>query len=153
MSPVSSSFFSSSLPFRVLIASQASEYSSDTHFILFLFFPLSTDQRVTLQKLIFSFIIFSEPNKLCDFKKTKGKILKTVDSVYEDVKTENECKEKCINAPYRCFSFDLGDPSNPVCRTSHLDRASLSHIEDPYTEVADAITWELYACYNGEYTC
>lgn len=102
--------------------------------------------------LLFNFSIFInlEPNKLCDFKKSKGKLLKTVDSVHEDVKTENECKDRCINAPYRCFSFDLGDPSSPVCRTSHLDRASLSHIEEPYTEVSEAVTWELYACYNGK---
>ena len=92
-----------------------------------------------------------EPNKLCDFKPTKGRILKTVDSVYQDVTTVEECKEKCINSAYRCFSFDFGsDPQNSVCRTSHLDKASLTHIEEPYLEVQGAVTYELSSCYNGK---
>lgn len=94
-----------------------------------------------------------EPNKLCDFKPTKGRILKTVDSVHQDVKTVEECKEKCVNAPYRCFSFDFGDPSNSVCRTSHLDKASLSHIEEPYLDIPGAVTYELFACYNVSILC
>ncbi|CAG2161877.1 unnamed protein product, partial [Oppiella nova] len=53
-----------------------------------------------------------EPKKLCDIRPINGKILKTVDSVYENVKTIEECKEKCLNSPYRCHSFDFGDPSN-----------------------------------------
>lgn len=95
----------------------------------------------------------AEPNKLCDFKPIKGKILKTVDAVYPDVKNVDECKEKCISSPFRCFSFDFGDPSNSVCRTSHLDKASLSHIEEPYLEIPGATTYELYACYNVSILC
>ncbi|KAI1289816.1 hypothetical protein HDE_09060 [Halotydeus destructor] len=94
-----------------------------------------------------------EPNKLCDFKQTKGKLLKTVDSVYQDISTVEECKEKCINSAYRCFSFDFGDPSTPVCRTSHLDKASLTHIEEPYLQVDDAVTYELTSCYNVTIVC
>jgi hypothetical protein len=90
-----------------------------------------------------------EPKKLCEFRPINGKILKTVDSVYQNVKTVEECKEKCLNSPYRCHSFDFGDPSNSVCRTSHLDKNSLSHIEDPYLEISGATTHELLSCYNG----
>ncbi|CAG2174419.1 unnamed protein product [Oppiella nova] len=94
-----------------------------------------------------------EPNKLCDFRPISGKILKTVDSVYENVKTIEECKEKCLNSPYRCHSFDFGDPSNSVCRTSHLDKNSLSHIENPYIEISGATTHELVSCYNVTILC
>jgi len=94
-----------------------------------------------------------EPNRLCDFKPTKGKILKTVDSVHPDVKTVEGCKEKCVTAPYRCFSFDFGDPANSVCRTSHLDRSSLTHIEEPYLEIPGSVTYELFACYNVSILC
>ena len=33
-----------------------------------------------------------DPNKLCDFKALDGKILKTVDAVYQEVESENDCK-------------------------------------------------------------
>lgn len=42
-----------------------------------------------------------EPNKLCEFKRLSGKILKTVDSVYQDVPTIDECRELCLSSPYR----------------------------------------------------
>ncbi|RWS26851.1 hypothetical protein B4U80_10087 [Leptotrombidium deliense] len=90
---------------------------------------------------------------MCDFTVIKGKILKTVDSVYQDVNTVEGCKQKCLDSPYRCFSFDFGDPSNSVCRTSHLDRASLSHIENPYLTIKDAVTYELASCYNVSIFC
>lgn len=87
---------------------------------------------------------------MCEFKPSKGRILKTVDSIYQNITTVDECKEKCINSPYRCFTFDFGDPSNPVCRTSHLDKASLTHIENPYLAIEGAVTYELASCYNGK---
>lgn len=34
----------------------------------------------------------SDPTKLCDFKPLDGKILKTVDAVYQEVATEQDCK-------------------------------------------------------------
>lgn len=34
----------------------------------------------------------SDPTKLCDFKPLEGKILKTVDAVYQEVATEQDCK-------------------------------------------------------------
>lgn len=42
-----------------------------------------------------------EPNKLCEFKRISGKILKTVDSVYQDVASIDECRELCLSSPYR----------------------------------------------------
>lgn len=50
-----------------------------------------------------------EPNKLCEFKRISGKILKTVDSVYQDVASVDECRELCLSSPYRCHSYDYGD--------------------------------------------
>lgn len=92
----------------------------------------------------------SEPKKLCDFKPVEGKILKTVDSVYQDVKTPKECEERCLRGGYKCHSYDFGDPSNPVCRTSHLDKVALAHIENPYIEISGATTYELHNCYDGK---
>lgn len=34
----------------------------------------------------------SDPTKLCDFKNLDGKILKTVDAVYQEVASESECQ-------------------------------------------------------------
>ena len=42
-----------------------------------------------------------EPSKLCEFKRISGKILKTVDSVYQDINTIEECRDLCLNSPYR----------------------------------------------------
>jgi hypothetical protein len=60
-----------------------------------------------------------EPNKLCEFKRLSGKILKTVDSVYQDVASVDECRELCLSSPYRCHSYDYGDTGDMVCRLSH----------------------------------
>lgn len=42
-----------------------------------------------------------EPSKLCEFKRISGKILKTVDSVYQDINSIDECRDLCLNSPYR----------------------------------------------------
>lgn len=94
-----------------------------------------------------------EPNKLCEFRKIQNRVLKTVDSIYQDVNSLEECKQKCLNAPYRCYSFDYGDTSERVCRTSHLDQASLLSIKDPYLDVMGAITYELASCFNVSIQC
>lgn len=70
-----------------------------------------------------------EPTKLCEFKKLNGRILKTVDSVYQDVGSVDECRELCLNSPYRCHSYDYGDTGDMVCRLSHHSRATLSDIQ------------------------
>lgn len=94
-----------------------------------------------------------EARGICDFKPLQNRILKTVDSIYQDIKSEPECRKRCLQAPYRCHSYDLGDSSNPVCRTSHLDRNSLQQIQDPYLEMQGAISYELDSCYNVTVVC
>jgi len=94
-----------------------------------------------------------EPVKLCEFKKLSGRILKTVDSVYQDVYSLEECKELCLNSPFRCHSYDYGDTGEKVCRLSHHSRATLADIQDPYLDVPEASTYELSACYNVSIDC
>lgn len=94
-----------------------------------------------------------EARGICDFKPLQNRILKTVDSIYQELKSEPECRKRCLQAPYRCHSYDMGDPSNPVCRTSHLDRNSLQQIQDPYLEIQGALSYELDSCYNVTVLC
>nr|CAH7728314.1 unnamed protein product [Callosobruchus chinensis] len=94
-----------------------------------------------------------EPSKLCEFKKLSGRILKTVDSVYQDVASVDECRELCLNSPYRCHSYDYGDTGEMVCRLSHHSRATLSDIQEPYLDVPEAATYELSSCYNVTIEC
>jgi len=94
-----------------------------------------------------------EPTKLCEFKKLTGRILKTVDSVYQDVGSLDECRELCLNSPYRCHSYDYGDTGDMVCRLSHHSRATLADIQDPYLDVPEAATYELASCYNVSIDC
>lgn len=70
-----------------------------------------------------------EPVKLCEFKKLPGRILKTVDSVYQEVDSAEECRDLCLNSPYRCHSYDYGDTGEQVCRLSHHSRATLADIQ------------------------
>lgn len=70
-----------------------------------------------------------EPTKLCEFKKLNGRILKTVDSVYQEVGSVEECRDLCLNSPYRCHSYDYGDTGDMVCRLSHHSRATLTDIQ------------------------
>ncbi|KAH8418049.1 hypothetical protein KR222_010949, partial [Zaprionus bogoriensis] len=94
-----------------------------------------------------------EPNKLCEFKRLPGRILKTVDSVYQEVSSVDECRELCLNSPYRCHSYDYNDTGDMVCRLSHHSRATLSDVQDPYLEVPEAATYELASCYNVTIEC
>lgn len=94
-----------------------------------------------------------EPTKLCEFKRLSGKILKTVDSVYQDVSSVDECRELCLSSPYRCHSYDYGDTGDMVCRLSHHSRATLADIQDPYLDVPEAATYELSSCYNVTIEC
>lgn len=94
-----------------------------------------------------------EPTKLCEFKNVKGKILKTVDAVYQDVNTIEECRELCLNSPFKCRSYDYADTGEMVCRLSHHTRVTLSDIQDPYLDVPEATTHELAACYNVSIEC
>ncbi|XP_046865368.1 uncharacterized protein LOC6647167 [Drosophila willistoni] len=94
-----------------------------------------------------------EPNKLCEFKRLPGRILKTVDSVYQEVSSVDECRELCLNSPYRCHSYDYNDTGDMVCRLSHHSRATLTDVQDPFLEVPEASTYELSSCYNVTIEC
>ncbi|XP_038104913.1 uncharacterized protein LOC6036502 [Culex quinquefasciatus] len=94
-----------------------------------------------------------EPTKLCEFKRMSGRILKTVDSVYQEVPSVDECRELCLSSPYRCHSYDYGDTGDMVCRLSHHSRATLADIQDPYLDVPEAATYELSSCYNVSIEC
>ncbi|XP_054084342.1 uncharacterized protein LOC105211859 [Zeugodacus cucurbitae] len=94
-----------------------------------------------------------EPSKLCEFKRISGKILKTVDSVYQDINSIDECRDLCLNSPYRCHSYDYNDTGDMVCRLSHHSRATLTDVLDPYLDVPEAATYELSSCYNVSIEC
>ncbi|GLH02153.1 Uncharacterized protein GBIM_08192 [Gryllus bimaculatus] len=94
-----------------------------------------------------------EPVKLCEFKKLPGRILKTVDSVYQDVGSADDCRELCLTSPYRCHSYDYNDTGDLVCRLSHHSRATLVDIQEPYLDVPEASTYELSSCYNVTIDC
>lgn len=64
-----------------------------------------------------------EPSKLCLYDETKGKILKTVDSVYQAIASKEDCEDLCNNAPFRCHSYDFNDTGDNVCRYDGLDGA------------------------------
>merc|ERR1719510_1979630 len=48
----------------------------------------------------------SDPSELCLYNKVRGKILKTVDAVYQAIASEEDCRDLCQNAPFRCHSYD-----------------------------------------------
>ncbi|KAK2719667.1 uncharacterized protein LOC136037301 [Artemia franciscana] len=94
-----------------------------------------------------------DPVKLCEFQKFDGRILKTVDSVFQDVPSLDECRQLCLSAPYRCHSFDFNDTGDNVCRLSHHAIATLTHIQEPFLEINGASTYELSSCYNVTIDC
>ncbi|KAG8193928.1 hypothetical protein JTE90_011481 [Oedothorax gibbosus] len=94
-----------------------------------------------------------DPVRLCEFRKLSGKLLKTVDAVYQDVESLDDCRQKCLSVDYRCRSFDYGDPSQHVCRLSHHSAATLTHIQDPYLDIPGVTTYEISACYNVTIQC
>uniref|UniRef100_A0A0K2U2F7 Putative LOC100169340 [Acyrthosiphon pisum] n=1 Tax=Lepeophtheirus salmonis TaxID=72036 RepID=A0A0K2U2F7_LEPSM len=95
-----------------------------------------------------------DPVKLCDFQLLKHKIMKTVDSVYQDVPTMEACRDLCLAAPYRCHSFDYGDTGDRVCRLSHHTSNTLILIKEPYLIIDDIVgTYELSSCYNVTIDC
>jgi len=94
-----------------------------------------------------------DPVRLCEFERMEGRILKTVDSVFQEVASLDDCKDLCLSAPYRCHSFDYNDTGDRVCRLSHHAAATLSHINAPYLELEDSSTYELSSCYNVTIDC
>lgn len=95
----------------------------------------------------------SDPKKLCLYDEVKGKILKTVDMVYQGMASKEDCEDICNNAPFRCHSYDFNDTGDNVCRLSHHSAHSLTQIEEPYLAIEEATTYELISCYNVTISC
>ncbi|XP_046406452.1 uncharacterized protein LOC124171342 [Ischnura elegans] len=95
----------------------------------------------------------TEPVRMCDFQQMAGKILKTVDAVRQDVSSLEDCRKLCLDANFRCHTFDYGDTGDKVCRLSHHSMASLVHIEAPYLDVEEAMTYQVTSCYNVTIDC
>jgi len=90
---------------------------------------------------------------LCLYEKVRGKILKTVDAVYQAIASEEDCKNICNNAPFRCHSYDYNDTGDDVCRLSHHSAVTLTQVEEPYLFIEEATTFELSSCYNVSIDC
>lgn len=57
----------------------------------------------------------SDPIKMCDFTEQPGRILKTVDSVHQDIATLADCRKLCLQSTeFRCHSFDFEDTGPKV---------------------------------------
>nr|CAD7200056.1 unnamed protein product [Timema douglasi] len=96
----------------------------------------------------------SDPNTLCGFIKLNGNILKTVDSVHQDVSNFEACRQLCLNTKdFRCHTFDFDMAGDNVCRLSHHATASLHHIDEPYLDLEDVITYQLASCFNVTIEC
>ena len=79
--------------------------------------------------------IIGEPRRLCIYDRVKGKILKTVDSVYQAIDSREDCEDLCNSAPFRCHSYDYNDTGDFVCRLSHHSAHTLTQIEEPYLAI------------------
>jgi len=97
--------------------------------------------------------VVGEPRRLCIYDRVKGKILKTVDSVYQAIDSREDCEDLCNTAPFRCHSYDYNDTGDFVCRLSHHSAHTLTQIEEPYLAIEEATTYELSACYNVSIDC
>merc|ERR1719219_1831112 len=95
----------------------------------------------------------SDPSELCLYNKVRGKILKTVDAVYQAIASEEDCRDLCNNARFRCHSYDYNDTGDNICRLSHHSGVTLTQIEDPYLLIEEATTYQLAACYNVSIDC
>ena len=64
------------------------------------------------------------------FIQVKGKILKTVDSVWQAIDSKEDCEDLCNNAPFRCHSYDFNDTGDNVCRLSHHSAHTLTQVNE-----------------------
>lgn len=95
-----------------------------------------------------------EQPKMCDFAEVDGKLLKTVDAIFEDVATMDRCKEICLaSKEFRCQSFDYNETGVNVCRISHHSMSSLSQLEHPYLNIAGATTHQMSSCFSVNIDC
>ena len=89
----------------------------------------------------------NDSTELCLYTEVSGKLLKTVDAVYQGIASQKGCRDLCQNAPFRCHSYDYSDTGDHVCRLSHHSAKTLTQIEDPYLHIKAAKTYELnYSC-------
>ncbi|KAK3864370.1 hypothetical protein Pcinc_029941 [Petrolisthes cinctipes] len=93
------------------------------------------------------------PQKMCEFQRLRGKILKTVDAVHRDLKTTDECRERCLKSDFTCYSYDFMSANETICRLSHHSSATLAHIQEPYLEIENATTYEMQSCYQVTVEC
>lgn len=75
----------------------------------------------------------SQVQFLCDFKPLSGLVLKTVDAIYEGVDSLSECKKKCLEAPFQCYSFDLGEDSSLAAAGEEDADAEVFAQGDPFS--------------------
>ncbi|XP_045618140.1 uncharacterized protein [Procambarus clarkii] len=94
-----------------------------------------------------------KPQKMCEFQTLRGRILKTVDAVYQDVESNEECKDRCMKANFTCYSFDFMSAGEKICRLSHHSTATLAHIQEPYLQIENATTHEMQSCYQVTVEC
>lgn len=94
-----------------------------------------------------------KPTKMCEFQSMRGRILKTVDAVYQDVGSVEECRSRCTNSNFTCYSYDFMSAGEKICRVSHHSSATLAHIQEPYLEIENATTYEMQSCYQITVEC
>ncbi|XP_068220289.1 uncharacterized protein [Palaemon carinicauda] len=94
-----------------------------------------------------------KPQKMCEFQSLRGRILKTVDAVYQDVESSEECQSRCSKADFSCYSYDFMSAGEKICRLSHHSSATLAHIQEPYLEIENATTHEMQSCYQITVEC
>ncbi|CAG0896629.1 unnamed protein product [Cyprideis torosa] len=82
-----------------------------------------------------------------------GRILKTVDSVYQKVESLDKCRAKCLEQAGICNSYDYGDTGDEVCRLSHHTPVTLTHVQEPFLLMDDVATYEIAACYTIGVEC
>jgi len=90
----------------------------------------------------------AKPQRTCQFKKLSERIMKTVDAVHLDIGSTEECRQKCLDASFGCYTYEhisAGEPTG-ICRLSHHSTATLAHIQEPYWSAENATTYELQAC-------
>ena len=91
---------------------------------------------------------------VCEFKPRLGVLLKTVDSVFKNVRSIGECQKLCKGmTQYECVSYDYAHTGTGVCRMSHHTFRTLSHVTEPYLHVNTSATYTLHNCYNLSVTC
>jgi hypothetical protein len=56
------------------------------------------------------------PSGICRFRRLRGRLLKTVDALFEHITDEPSCRQLCLQSTSPCRSYTLGHPNNRACR-------------------------------------